>query len=63
MDNLFIEVFYGAARHACWSGRAQRWKALEQPLWAVWDLIRDQTNTGLNLEFLALGNHRKALQG
>ena len=31
-------------------------------MWALWDLIRDQTNTGLNLEFLALGNHRKAVQ-
>ena len=36
--------------------------ASKQPLWALWDLIRDQTSTALNLEFLALGNHRKAVK-
>lgn len=60
MDNLFVEVFRRSA------GRMldQQATALgaEQPLWALWDLIRDQTNTAMNLEFLALGNHRKAVQ-
>ena len=36
--------------------------ASEQPLWSLWDLIRDQTNAALNLEFLALGNHREMLR-
>jgi AcrR family transcriptional regulator len=60
MDNLFIEVFRSSAARML----EQQAKALaaEQPLWALWDLIRDQTNTTLNLEFLALGNHRKAVQ-
>ena len=60
MDNLFIEVFRSSAARML----DRQSTALEslQPLWALWDLIRDQTNTGLNLEFLALGNHRKALQ-
>ncbi|MCX2934566.1 TetR/AcrR family transcriptional regulator [Mycobacterium sp. CVI_P3] len=60
MDNLFVEVFRRSAARML----EQQAKALaaEQPLWALWDLIRDQTNTGMNLEFLALGNHRKIVQ-
>ena len=60
MDNMFVEVFRCSAERML----EQQARALsaEQPLWALWDLIRDQTNTGMNLEFLALGNHRKAVQ-
>ena len=60
MDNMFVEVFRRSAERML----EQHARALsaEQPLWALWDLIRDQTNTGMNLEFLALGNHRKAVQ-
>jgi len=60
MDNMFVEVFRRSAERML----EQQARALsaEQPLWALWDLIRDQTNTGMNLEFLALGNHRKAVQ-
>ena len=60
MDNLFVEVFRRSAARML--DRQAQALAAEQPLWAVWDLIRDQTNTGMNLEFLALGNHRKAVQ-
>jgi AcrR family transcriptional regulator len=59
MDNLFVEVFRRSAARML--GRQAEVLASEQPLWALWDLIRDQTNTALNLEFLALGNHRKAV--
>ena len=59
MDNLFVEVFRRSAARML--GRQAEALAAEQPLWALWDLIRDQTNTALNLEFLALGNHRKAV--
>lgn len=59
MDNLFIEVFRRSAARML--GRQTEALASEQPLWALWDLIRDQTNVSLNLEFLALGNHRKAV--
>jgi AcrR family transcriptional regulator len=60
MDSLLIEVFRRrAARMVEHQAGAL---ASEQPLWALWDLIRDQTNTALNLEFLALGNHRKAIK-
>lgn len=60
MDNLFVEVFRRSAGRML--DRQTKALAAEQPLWAIWDLIRDQTNTGLNLEFLALGNHRKAVR-
>ena len=60
MDNLFVEVFRRSAARML--DRQAQALAAEQPLWALWDLIRDQTNTGLNLEFLALGNHRKAVR-
>jgi AcrR family transcriptional regulator len=59
MDNLFVEVFRRSAARML--GRQAEALASEQPLWALWDLIRDQTNTALNLEFLALGNHRKVV--
>lgn len=60
MDNLFIEVFRRSAARML--GRQAEALASDQPLWALWDLIRDQSNTTLNLEFLALGNHRPAVQ-
>lgn len=59
MDNLFVEVFRRSAARML--ARQAEALASEQPLWALWDLISDQTNTALNLEFLALGNHRKVV--
>ncbi len=59
MDELFLEVFRRSAARSL--DRQAEALAAEQPLWALWDLIRDQTNTALNVEFLALGNHRKAV--
>ncbi|UXA06111.1 TetR/AcrR family transcriptional regulator [Mycobacterium sp. SMC-2] len=59
MDELFLEVFRRSAARSL--DRQAEALASEQPLWALWDMIRDQTNTALNLEFLALGNHRKAV--
>jgi AcrR family transcriptional regulator len=60
MDSLLIEAFRRRATRML----EQQALALvsDQPLWALWDLIRDQTNAALNLEFLALGHHRKAVQ-
>jgi AcrR family transcriptional regulator len=59
MDELFLEVFRRSAARSL--DRQAEALASEQPLWALWDLIRDQTNTTLNVEFLALGNHRRAV--
>jgi AcrR family transcriptional regulator len=60
MDTLLIEVFRRRASKML--ERQAQALSSDQPLWALWDLIRDQTNTALNLEFLALGNHRKAVK-
>jgi AcrR family transcriptional regulator len=60
MDNLLIEVFRRVATRS--QERHAEALASRQPLWALWDLILDHTNAALNLEFLALGNHRKALR-
>jgi AcrR family transcriptional regulator len=60
MDNLLIEVFRRVATRSL--ERHAEALASEQPLWALWGLILDHTNAALNLEFLALGNHRKALR-
>lgn len=60
MDNLFIEVFRRSAARML--GRQAEALVSDQPLWALWDLIREQSNTTLNLEFLALGNHRQAVK-
>lgn len=59
MDELFLEVFRRSAARSL--DRQAEALASEQPLWALWDLIRDQTKTALNVEFLALGNHRKVV--
>jgi len=61
MDTLLMEVFRRRASRML--ERQAEALASDQPLWALWDLIRDQTDTALNLEFLALGNHRKAVRG
>jgi hypothetical protein len=36
--------------------------ASPQPLWAFWDLLLDRSNGNLNIEFIALANHRKAIR-
>jgi AcrR family transcriptional regulator len=59
-DVLLVEVFRRSATRML--ERQTEALASEQPLWSLWELIRDQTNTALNLEFLALGNHRKAVR-
>jgi len=58
MDGLFVAVF---RRRAEWMlERHAEALSSEQPLWALWDVLRDK-NGALHLEFLALGNHRKAV--
>jgi AcrR family transcriptional regulator len=60
MDDLFIELF---RRGAVRSLEQQR-EALTspQPLWSFWDLLLDRSNGGLNMEFVALANHRKDIR-
>ena len=60
MDELFIALFQ---RRAEWMlERQAQALASEQPLWALWDVIHNEANSALNLEFLALGNHRKRIR-
>ena len=60
-DVLLVEVFRRSATRML--ERQTEALASEQPLWSLWELIRDQSNTALNLEiFPALGNHRKAVR-
>ena len=33
-----------------------------QPLWGLWDMAREQSDTALTGEFIALANHRKAIR-
>jgi AcrR family transcriptional regulator len=60
MDDLFIELFRRGATRSL----AQQEVALAspQPLWAFWDLLLDRSNGELNIEFIALANHRKAIR-
>jgi AcrR family transcriptional regulator len=60
MDELFVALFQ---RRAEWMlERQAQALASEQPLWALWDVIHNEANSALNLEFLALGNHRKRIR-
>lgn len=60
MDDLFIELFRrGASRNLALQEEVL---ASPQPLWAFWDLLLDRSNGNLNMEFIALANHRKAIR-
>ncbi len=60
MDDLFIELF----RRGAGRSLAQQEEALDspQPIWAFWDLLLDRSHGDLNIEFIALANHRKAIR-
>ena len=60
LDDLFIVAFRRRSER-----NLERLAAALQgddPLQALWDLANDKTHVALTLEFLALGNHRKAFQ-
>jgi AcrR family transcriptional regulator len=60
MDDLFIELFRRGATRSL--ARQEEVLASPQPLWAFWDLLLDRSNGNLNMEFIALANHRKAIR-
>lgn len=60
MDDLFIELFRRGATRSL--ARQEEVLASPQPVWAFWDLLLDRSNGGLNTEFIALANHRKAIR-
>jgi AcrR family transcriptional regulator len=60
MDELFLAVF----RRMAEQGLERLNEALrsEQPIRALWELNSDRSRTALQMEFVALANHRKVVQ-
>jgi AcrR family transcriptional regulator len=59
MDDLFLEVLRAGADVALTRMRAML--ADDDPVRALWLMNSDSALTGLNAEFMALANHRKAI--
>jgi AcrR family transcriptional regulator len=60
MDGLFIALFRRGAQET-----QEQWAKVlgsPQPLWGIWDLLRDESHTARTMEFIALANHRKAIR-
>jgi len=60
MDGLFIALFRRGAQET--QERWERVLASPQPLWGIWDMLRDESHTARTMEFIALANHRKAIR-
>ena len=60
MDDLFIELFRRGAERSL--ERQAQALSSPQPLWGLWDMAREQSDTALTGEFIALANHRKAIR-
>ncbi len=60
MDGLFIALFRRGADRSF--ERLEHALTSPQPLWAFWDLIHDRSSSARTMEFIALANHRKAIQ-
>ena len=60
MDGLFVELFRRGAER----GLERQAAALQspQPLWALWDALRDHINNVRTVEFFALAHHRPAIR-
>ena len=59
MDDLFVEVLRAGADAAL--ARMRTALIDDDPLRALWLINSDELLTGLNAEFMALANHRKAI--
>jgi AcrR family transcriptional regulator len=60
MDDLFIALFRRRAERGL--ERQARALASPQPLWSLWEMVREEPNTAITMELVALANHRKALR-
>lgn len=60
MDELFVALFRRSVTEADQAGAIT--SDDPQPLWAMWEAIRDFPRHALIMEFVALANHRKAIQ-
>lgn len=60
MDGLFVELFRRGAER----GLERQAVALQspQPLWALWDALRDHINNVRTVEFFALAHHRPSIR-
>ena len=60
MDGLFVELFRRGAER----GLERQAAALQtaQPLWALWDGLRDHINNVRTVEFFALAHHKPAIR-
>ena len=59
MDDLFVEVLRAGAEASL--ARMREALTADDPLQALWEINSDSRLTGLNTEFMALANHRKAI--
>jgi AcrR family transcriptional regulator len=59
MDDLFIALFRQGTERSL--ERQAQVLASVQPLWGLWDLLHQQSNSVVTMEFIALANHRKAI--
>ncbi|MGO8863769.1 MAG: TetR/AcrR family transcriptional regulator [Acidimicrobiales bacterium] len=60
MDDLLVTLFRRMADRTL--ERQAEVLASAQPLWGLWDLSRDQSNTRLSMEFIALAHHRESIK-
>ena len=60
MDGLFIALFRRGSERSL--ERMEAALASPKPLWGLWDVLNDQPNSALTMEFIALANHRKAIR-
>jgi AcrR family transcriptional regulator len=62
LEELFVEVFRRATARGEQEHAAATENETDQPLWRAWEMARDFSNNALMNEFVALANHRKAIQ-
>jgi TetR/AcrR family transcriptional regulator, regulator of autoinduction and epiphytic fitness len=60
MDDLFVEVLRSGAEASL--DRMREALTADEPLQTLWTMNSDLRMTGLNAEFMALANHRKAIR-
>jgi len=60
MDGLFIALFRRGADRSF--DRLEEVLSSPQPLWDFWEFVHDRSNSARTMEFMALANHRKAIQ-
>jgi AcrR family transcriptional regulator len=60
LDGMFTALFQRGAEQSF--GRLQERLSSPQPLWGLWDLLHDRSNSASTMEFIALAKHRKVIR-